>query len=314
MKISSLNSIFGSSTYSFIVDSEAVYSYVIEHGQKCLIYKKNMKLPDNCVNIQTSVEHFISLKDTALLSPESRILTIPLIAFDNSFECFKYLFHRLYDCDFPNVFSRYRKLIRILKKVGTKFLVKSGNSIQLVCSFNKQVAFSYPKDIQVNKGKIRSIAEYFEVNFNHLYPHLPSPFNLNGKIKVSSCLYAIHPSVDNISSEQKKYAKKLFGDIYKSDNCIMTIENNDVKSLEVDGIERINDVITIAGSLRKANLTEFAFGLNSNISESIIWSYNSQINEGCMGIHLGCGDGKTGIHMDFISPVNDSKELIIQKI
>ena len=127
-------------------------------------------------------------------------------------------------------------------------------------------------------------------------------------------VYVLFIQAQIIFLVSKKYAKKLFGDIYKSDNCIMTIENNDVKSLEVDGIECINDVITIHGSLIKANLKEFAFGLNSTISESIIWSYNSQINEGCMGIHLGCGDGKTGIHMDFISPVNDCNELIIQKI
>lgn len=314
MKVSSLNHVFDSPVYSFIADSPEVCSYILDNGQECLMYEKGMLLPNNCVNIQTSIEHFLSLKDTVSLSPESRVLTIPLIAFDSSFVCFKYLFHQLQNCNFPNVYSRYKGLMSTFKDVGPKFSVTSGTNIQLTCNFNDKVSFSYPKSIKISKGKIRSVAEYFEVNFNHLYPELSSPFNLNGEFRFSSCLHAIHPSINNISNNQMKCAKKLFKDIYQSNNCSMIIENNNAKSFKIDNIERVDDVITIAGNSRKSNVTEFAFGLNSDIYENIIWSYNSQINEGCSGIHLGFGDGKTGIHMDFISPVKNDKTLIVERL
>lgn len=314
MKLSSLNHIFNSSVYTFIVDSSEICNYILDNGQECLMYDKEMQLPDNCINIQTSSEHFLSLKDTAALSPKSRILTIPLIAFDSSFVCFKYLFHQLQTCNFPNVYDRYKKLMKTFEEVGPNFSVTSGSEIQLTCNFNDEVSFSYPTDIKISQGKIRSIAEYFEVNFNHLYPELQSPFNLNGEFRFFSCLHAIHPSVNNISDKQIKYAETLFKDIYLSNNCSMIIENNNAKSFKVNNVERIDDIIIITGDSRKSNITEFAFGLNSDIHKTIIWSHNSQINEGCYGIHVGFGDGKTGIHMDFISPVENDKSLIVKRL
>jgi len=314
MKASPLNSVFDGLMYSFVADSREVCSYILNNGQECLMYKKGMRLPDNCVNVQTSVEHFLSLESTASLSPVSKILTIPLVAFDNSFECFKYLFHQLQNCDFLNVYSEYKRLMSTFKDVGPRFSVTSDPNIHLTCHFGEKVSFSYPKNVAISKGKIRSVAEYFEVNFNHLYPDLPSPFELNGKFRFSSCLYAIHPSTNDISSKQLKCAKKLFKDTYQSNNCIMVIEKNNIKSFKIDDVERVDDVVTIAGNSRKSTITEFAFGLNSDIYEHINWSYNSQINEGCSGIHLGVGDGKTGIHMDFISPVKNDKALIVKEL
>ena len=303
MKNSLVSHVFDSFEYTFIVDSIEIRDYILNSKQKCVMYSEDMQLPGNCVNIQTSSEHFLSLKRTASLSPKSRVLTIPLVAFDSSFECFKYLFHQLQNCNLLSIYSRYKKLMKVLKDVGPKFSVTSRSEIQLLCNFSDKVSFSYPLDIEIEEGKVRSIAEYFEVNFNHLYPDLPPPFNLNGEFKFSSCLYAIHPSVNNIFGEQIKCAKKLFQDVCLSSNCSMIIENNDAKSFKVNNVERINDLVTIAGDSRNSTVTEFAFGLNRDIYNNIIWSLNSQINEGC-----------SGIHMDFISPVKNDKTLVIKKL
>lgn len=50
-------------------------------------------------------------------------------------------------------------------------------------------------------------------------------------------------------------------------------------------------------------LTEMAFGTNTGYDASLVdWRYNSQLNEGPVGIHFAVGEGLTGVHIDFVCP------------
>jgi hypothetical protein len=309
-----IKSLFGTENFVFILDSKGIYQHFINLGYSCSMFDPNMILPKNCISVQTTREHYTLLQEVLKKSQESRVLTVPFIAFDNSPKCINYLFDLLRQCDFEAVFDKHKELVGLLASGGQKVLLTHDVDQKISCNFKSRVCFKYPKNIMIDKGTSRSIAEYFELNFNNLYPDTPSYYQLDGQFRFNASLFALHPSATDITDTQLQYAKKLFEDILNANDCVMSIENNKIVSLTVDKIEKINDIAVIAGNIRNTNITELAFGLNSNILSSVNWQYNSQINEGCFGIHLGVGDGKTGIHIDFIKPLYNGNKFCINKI
>lgn len=298
--------LFEDKALTFVVDSGDVFEYLVGLGFVCVHYNKNMKLPSSSVCVQTSRSHFNFLKDNVELSPESRILTLPLIAFENSLNSVKYFFSRLRECDFKKIFLRYNNLISSLNGALPKFSIEMGSDNILHCKLADKVKYSYPKQLLLQSGNVRSVAQFFEVNFNHLYPEHEPDFLVDGKFSFKSCLYAIHPTNIDITKEQKTLALELFKKINSAKNPYFIIKNNKAVELNLDGTEHLENLKKIAGNIRSSDVTELAFGLNDCIFNSIDWNINSQINEGCSGIHLGFGDGKTGIHMDFICPVSEN--------
>ena len=304
----SIAPLFGGQKFSFVADSDCVLDLLLSEGYECLMYFEELNLPENCVSIQTSKKHFLNLKSNLDNSIKSRVLTLPLIAFDSSQECFEYFFNQLKLCNLNRIFESSTSLMRKFGEVGANINIKQGCDIDLSCHFNKKVQYSYPSQLLIKQGSIRSIAQYFEVNFNHLYTEFEPDFKLSGKFNFTSCLYAIHPSNDGISAKQMEAVKKLFNAVFNATNCSLLVKDNVALSLLLDNVEYIEVLKCIAGDLRKSEVTELAFGLNNDIIDTIDWQYNSQINEGCGGMHLGFGDGKSGIHMDFICP--EKKDLL----
>ena len=311
--ISWLEPLFADKNYYFLVDSNKIRDHLESEGFKVLMFKEGMSLPNSIISIQTSSQHFLSLKDILNDSPNARVLTIPLIAFDNSEKSTYYLLKMLAICNFKKAFEKKQELIDIIMNVGNKIVLTHDKENLLYCDFSNKVEFKYPSKLQIGKGSSRSVAEYLELNFNHLYPEIPSCYNLNGQFKFDSCLFAIHPSIDRIQKTQIELAKNLFDDVVHSKECMMYIDNNKITSFIIGGNKKLNDLKKIAGESRNSNITELAFGLNSSILGKTNWNYNSQINEGCFGMHLGIGDGKTGIHMDFIHPVNNGNKFCLEK-
>jgi hypothetical protein len=81
------------------------------------------------------------------------------------------------------------------------------------------------------------------------------------------------------------------------------VESNKLTSVLIDNVDYLSDFIDLVSEDKAQipNITEFAIGFNYQLQNDINWKFNSQVNEGVKGIHLGIGDGELGFHLDFIT-------------
>ena len=300
--------IFQSKNICFVTDRDDFCAYLIDCGYKVLKYSETMIFPENSINIQTSVTHYESMNKQIkqLANQKSKILRLPQIVFDNSYDNFLYTLARLTECDFVSMFELKDKLIAKLKSLSTTRLKTSDLSI-MSCVFDEGIQYKYPSAIHINEGKSRSIAEYLEVSFDY-NSKIGSDFHLNGSFCFSGSVFAVLPNNESISKRQMEQAKLLFQKILAANQCTLEIKNNYAISLKIDGIEHVDFLLSIVGQKLQLRVTELAFGLNK--SKNIDWEYNSQFNEGCSGIHIGFGDAISGVHMDFVSPHDDVLDTI----
>lgn len=300
--------IFQSKNVYFVTDRDDFLAYLIDCGYKAIKYSDNMTFPKNSINIQTSANHY-DLMDEQMKQPanqKSKILRLPQVVFDNSYNNFLYTLARLFECDFVSMFKLKDKLITKLKSLNKAILKTSDGSI-ISCRFDEGIQYKYPSKMRIDNGKSRSIAEYLEVSFDY-NPKIGSDFHLNGSFCFSGLVFAVLPNTKLISREQIGQTKLLFQKILTADQCTLEIKNNYAVSLKIDGIEYVDFLLKLVGQKLNLRVTELAFGLNQ--SKNIDWKYNSQFNEGCSGIHIGFGDATSGLHIDFVSPHNDVLDII----
>lgn len=301
--LQNLYPMFDSNDITFVADQDSIFDYFMSRGQRIRKYHKNMIFPRNTVCIQSSAEHFLDLEDNqdALINQDAKILRIPLIVFGNDYDSFMYTFEQLLRCDLIAMFDLKDRLLSKFEENNWLIAVNTSSSSKVICKFGEDAKYKYPSEILIDNGTTRSIAEYLEVSFDY-NPRTPHSFHLDGDFDFKSCVYAILPNQDKITEEQKEQARFLCNEVSNAELCNLKIMDNHAVSLSIDDKEYIHILQEIVGTDFGLRVTEFAFGLNQNLFPVADWSYNSQLNEGCSGVHIGFSDAKSGIHIDFISP------------
>jgi hypothetical protein len=299
--------LFQSKNICFIIDRDDIFLYLVDKGYNVIRYSENMVFPENSINVQTSINHYelIDKQIKKLDNQKSRVLRLPQIIFDSSYENFLYTLEKISTCNFVSMFKLKDKLIKKLKSLD-KILIRTGKQYTISCTFDKGIQYKYPSQILLDYGKPRSIAEYLEISFDY-NPTISSDFYLNGTFCFTGSVFAVLPR-KSITKNQIEQARFLFQKILTAKQCILEIENSYAVSLKIDTIEYVSLLLEIVGQKLKLRVTELAFGLNK--SNDINWSYNSQFNEGCLGVHIGFGDAISGVHIDFVSPHDDILDII----
>jgi hypothetical protein len=301
--LTNLFPLFESKEIYFITDQDDIFDYLVENKYKVLKYVKNMIFPTNCINILTLSQNFLFLKDQMkdLANKKVKILQVPQVVFGTSYNNFVYTLEKLFKCDFEDMFKLKSELLKKFEILGNRIEVNTDITSKVICEFNEGVQCKYPSKIQIEDGTTRSVAEYLEVSFDY-NTNTPSSFYLKGDFTFLSCVYAVLPHSKSISTQQIKQAKLLFNKIYFAKLCKLKIEESYAVSLKINNKEYIDILRQIVGEDLGLRVTEFSFGLNQKLYPSADWQYNSHINEGCSGVHIGFGDAMSGVHIDFISP------------
>lgn len=152
----------------------------------------------------------------------------------------------------------------------------------------------------VKSDFVQSVAEFFEVHYAHMKPLDPCPFSFHGIIKISGILTVLRRPNPTLP-EGLKTSLRWLSDRIADEGALLSIEDNTIPSFKTNGHEHIK-LLDLAAGPRGLKLTEFAIGVNEEISNLIDYKINSQLNEGVSGVHLAIGDGSSGYHIDFLSP------------
>jgi hypothetical protein len=255
----------------------------------------------NIISIQTTLHHYKKMYKL-VEEIDAYSVNVPLLSFDNSPKAAIYVCERIFETDFISAFDYHHSVIRELGRSENPIKLKN-DLVDLACTFSDDVHYVYPKSLIMTQERTRSLLEYLEIHFEHTNVSLPAEFNITGKLKLRGALCATSPNVQDIKYDPETVLdmNKLINTIAASNSAWLEVHNNQVLALSINGEDYTDLLKRLAGETRGLTVTEFAFGLNSSIRKNADWTINSPINEGARGIHVGIGDGRTGLHIDLIS-------------
>jgi hypothetical protein len=299
--LGNISAIFDTDDIVFIADDSEVIDWLDGNGfQSKHILECENELPNAVISICTSWDHFKILGGLSKVSPHCQLISIPQVSFDPSPSAAVYSCMRLLESDFKDVLKSHNVWTETLKRTNSSIKF-TGDDTFISCQLSNSIQIAAMDTLKLAHGNFRSAAEFFELGIEHSDGQEESCFSVSGTARVSGMLSAQAPTLDPSILHIVDKTNELVQLVAKSGYAILEVDNNYVTSFLVDGNELVHQLGVYAGG-RGLQITEFAIGFNREIESSIDWTINSQMNEGIYGIHIGLGDGTTGMHMDLLCP------------
>lgn len=229
----------------------------------------------------------------------SRVVFVPLVAFDPSPAAARYTLRRLLEADMENALDAHRRWHAVIGRVREP-LRFTGPGTDVACALDDEVAVSAVLTPHLAPGDWFSAARFFEVSFE-ISAGRDTCFRVEGALRARGVLAARGPRFDPASAPDHDEAMAFGRLVAEQGEVDIDVEAGTMVSCRVAGKEWVGTVARLAGTLHRTRLTEFALGVNPGF-ERFDWGVNSQMNEGAAGVHIGVGDGVSGVHLDFVAP------------
>jgi hypothetical protein len=160
-------------------------------------------------------------------------------------------------------------------------------------------------EVNLSPGEWESIGSYFEVGMVPDSEDFRPGFIVNGTLSVPGVAMAHHRQMHKSLQPLHSEAWELLENIRQQGLFPLKVKivDSHVESILAGDIDLTEELERLTNKRRELVLTEMAFSTNPGIiQEEIDWTKNSQLNEGVLGIHVGIGEGLTGVHIDLICP------------
>jgi hypothetical protein len=239
----------------------------------------------------------------------SRVLLVPVAAFDPATSAAEYTVQVLLASDFAAAIERNRRWREALERLPSPLVFADAQhpGRELRCHLLGDLTLNGRDVLSLEPGEWVAAAEYFEVEMES-FGAAPTLFSVEGQISVSGVLAAKGPNMPNEMYSRHDDALRTRRDLamawrrgvlWCEGNKPVRFEPDDVSAPACDRpLERLLDA---AGPEYGGNLLEFSIGTNVTPGLALDWSVNSCMNEGVRGIHVAIGDGICGAHVDFVS-------------
>ena len=227
----------------------------------------------------------------------SRVLWVPFAAFDGGDEAVSYGLAQLTHTDLSAVLPEQASLARILDEYrDIKVTDTSGNIAYIQIPESASIIRDAPQG-ELKPGDFISAISYFETGTE--YGLESEPVNAAGSLAVQCLLYARAPSGRSTPAEIAQ--AKTLAQVADATECHIDLDNGRITSFRIKDAEALTVLEALAGERLGLKLTEFSVGLNNHLPDPR-WELNSPVNEGAAGVHIGIGDGYSGLHFDFVCP------------
>lgn len=229
----------------------------------------------------------------------SRVVFVPLVAFDPSPAAARYTLRCWLEADVEVALGAHRRWHGVIGRVREplRFI---GRGTDVACALDDDVAVSAVLTPHLSPGDWFSAARFFEVSFE-MSAGRDTCFRVDGAVRARGVLAARGPRFDPASSPHHDEAVAFGRLVAEQGQVDIDVEAGTMVSCRVAGREWVHTVARLAGARHGTRLTEFAVGVNPGF-ERFDWGINSQMNEGAAGVHIGVGDGVSGVHLDFVAP------------
>jgi hypothetical protein len=227
----------------------------------------------------------------------SRVLWVPFAAFDGGDEAVSYGLAQLTHPDLSDVLLEQASLAGMLDEYrNLKVSHTSGNIAYIQIPESASIIRDAPQG-ELKLGDFISVISYFETGTE--YGLESEPVNAAGSMAVQCLLYARAPSGRSTPAELAQ--AKTLAQVADATECHIDLDDGRITSFRIQDAEALTVLEALAGKRLGLKLTEFSVGLNDRL-QNPRWELNSPVNEGAAGVHIGIGDGYSGLHFDFVCP------------
>ena len=234
----------------------------------------------------------------------SRMLIVPLVAFDPDFEAAKYTLEMMARSNFTEAVQQNQKWLNLLQSTG-ETLVFRGGGTEISCSLKEHIQLMYPRTrVELAAGEWEAIGPFFEVamipdNEDIFHPG----YLINGVLEADGIAIAHHRHMPEQFVPFHAQAWNLFQRLRKEGKFPVRLEVQDSRVTRI--VAKDEDITAqvrqFSGESLELILVEMALANNPSLTpEEILWEHNTVMNEGLRGIHVAVGDGVIGAHIDFI--------------
>jgi hypothetical protein len=232
----------------------------------------------------------------------SRALWLPLAAFDGADEAVRYGLEQVIRSDFGALTDLHHRAIALVQS-SSRLAFRNSCGTDLTVTFGDKVEFATILDTSVPAGDFTPLLSYFEVEAEFPSASTEPPVSVSGILRPNGVLAAHGPRVYTRQDAEVQQAGELLR-LATMNGQIPDIEVADgvITRLEIAGADVSGSFGRLAGEGHGLRLTEFSFGVNDIPAGTIRWDLNSPFNEGVLGMHIGIGDGYSGLHFDFVCP------------
>lgn len=237
----------------------------------------------------------------------SRVLIVPLAAFDPSLEASIYTVNLLASSDFSSATQKNREWIKLLQSdVDRLTFAASNGELQVV--LKERIDLMLPKEeAALLPGEWEAVGMFFEIamipdNEDFFHPG----YLVTGEVEVEGVAVAHHRIMPEGLVGLPSRAWELLRSTYEKGGFPLrvSIENSQIKQARTrTGIDLTKDLLRYSNPHLELMLVEMAISNNPGVRcNEVNWGINSVLNEGILGLHFAVGDGVTGAHIDFICP------------
>lgn len=230
-----------------------------------------------------------------------RVLWIPLASFDSDYESACYSLSLLFASDLETAVEKNRRLISLLLTAREPLEFEGGGTAASVV-LDDELRVSSRTRVVLAEGEQTGIGTYCEVALPTEMTDFAQAYEVGGVFCVEGILVSRHRQMPENNCGEFREARRVVEHLRARLPLLLHVEDN--RLVESESLADVYETLRrVTNEKYDLLLTELAFGSNEGIRDRVDWRMNAQVNEGCGGIHLGVGDGLTGAHIDFVSPV-----------
>ncbi|WP_247538116.1 hypothetical protein [Ralstonia pseudosolanacearum] len=298
-----LSAVFSGADAVVITDDPRMAAWLSASGVRVTTFEAlsagDAEVPAHAVIVPLDYDRLPSRRELRTLFAATSVLWVPLASFSSDFETAQYAVERFAEMDLARTVATNRRIITRLL-LARDAVSLSGPDTALTIRLPDVLQLSSRTRLSLLHDEHSTVGNYFEVALSptDLSGQVDTALSVSGTFRVDTLLVARHRELRGLIADDFSEAATLADAMRKA--CPLQVEVRDNRI--VDGLGPWAEGIdALSGPEYRGAITEVAVGTGALPREHMDWSLNCLVNEGAAGIHIGVGNGLTGMHFDFIS-------------
>ncbi|MEU9454326.1 hypothetical protein [Streptomyces sp. NPDC048277] len=301
--LANLGVIFGGQDAGILTDDPGLADWLTEHGAPASTFDGVLggrdPAPPRAVAVPLDYGRLPSRRALRDIFSRTSVLWVPLASFSADPRVARYGLERLSEIDVPGCIAANRRIISQLLLASDEVRM-TGPGTDITIRLPEDLQLSSRTRPELLPDEHSTIGNYFEVAMSptDLAGRVDTELTVSGTLRVDSVLVAKHRELQGARAGQFRAAAEIAEEMRRSCPLQVRIQDNRF----VDGFGPFaGGIDATSGPEYRGAVTEVAIGTGVLSADRVDWSVNCLLNEGAAGVHLGVGNGLTGMHFDFIS-------------
>ncbi len=298
-----LRAVFSGADAAIVTDDPRMAAWLAASGARVATFDElsagDAGMPAHAIILPLDYNRLPSRRELRTLLSATSVLWMPLASFSSDLDTAKYAVERFAEMDLARCVATNRRVItRLLLARDTVRL--SGPDTALTVRLPEVLQLSSRTRLSLLPDEHSTIGNYFEVALSptDLSGQVDTELSVSGTFRIDTVLVARHRELRGSRADGFAAATTMADAMRRA--CPLQVQVRDNRI--VDGLGLWADGIdAMSGPEYRGAITEVAVGTGALPLEHVDWSLNCLVNEGAAGIHIGVGNGLTGMHFDFIS-------------